>query len=519
MKRRLFLQSLSLAGLGAFLEPISSSVSAQAFRPISNPESLLQSVVDAAISHGAEYADARYIVQDTLSFQVRRDQLYSSTSSTIGGVGLRVYKNGNWGYAAHNQPEALTPATLAQQATDLATLAGKIRTVELRHELRLQGKKVKWESSFKTDPFTISRKDIIDFLTHLASIPISRDEIAYSVVNFFSMKKHSLYVNSLDGQAEQLQISTYPNFGITAFDKSNGRIDSRSSMLEPRAAGYESLMEHDFAEEMQQAMYEVLEYQQAPVIQTSEYDVIIDPSVLWRILFETLLPQLDVHSILSLDGEYPGTKFVHPDSFGKALIEGANLSLQFDNTLRHGLASSGWDDAGNVSSAGDIVKDGILVAVPGADEFTSDTLPFLGSTMKSAAWQGAPRFAMPNIIFPANPSGKSLEDMVSNVEKGILLTGRGSILLSGDRRQFRSTSQLAWLIENGKRKHMVRDCVLDSSILYFWNMLGEIGGAQNEMIGGDLFPQNNNPLWETPFSISTPPARFNKISIIEGESR
>jgi len=512
--RRRFIKSLGAAGiLLSVPDGLLARNSPGNFFPES-PNSLLRDLVDAALRNGATYADARFVSMQQQSIQVRKDMVYSLNDTESSGLALRVYKNRAWGFSAHGL--GMRP-DIKRMAADACSMAGSLagtQTVPFREGGRAGNMRENWSTPFKTDPFAVPLKEKCDFLLDLATFPISNKMIAYSVANLFSTKRRVQFFNSKDAEINQTFIHTYPNFGMTAFDGTNGRIDSRSTELEALATGYEITESHPFRDEMQQAIDELTERQKAPPVKEGVYDLILTPSHLWRLLYETLALHMDPNRIHGLDGGNPGHRLVQPGDIGSLRIAGPELNVRFDNTLEQGLGSFGWDDSGRKASSGNFIREGVPDTIPGSDEHIANTAQPSGLTTRAYSWQSVPRFAMPNLVLVPGQSSRTLEDMIADTEKGILLSGRGRTTISSDQSWFRSNSQMAWLLEKGKITGMVRDLVFEAPVLDFWKSLVDVGGKPGPQPAGDMFSQNINPLWELPFSVSTPPARFMNINVL-----
>jgi TldD protein len=512
MKRRAFLSSAATIGAATLLLPRALGNTVQRLSP-DRADALLRALVDEAVRAGATYADARFTSSRQQSMQVRKDVPYSALDSRSQGIAIRVYKDGNWGFAASADAETADPRALAATACLLASEAGALATVPFSREGRLTGKAVTWSAPFEIDPFSLPVKEKADFLISLLQPAAKNSKVAYTVANLFQMKRETRFFSSLDASVTQTFMTVYPNFAVTAFDGSRRRIDSRSGSTEPAAGGYELLSKHPFDTEIWKTADEAMEMQQAAALTAGDYDLILDPSFFWRILYDTLLPHLDPVVIHGMSGDVPSTPLVPPAGIGSAVVASDLLSLSFDNTLARGLASCGWDDAGRPSSAGTLVKNGIVTGLPYSEEFAASGASSAGST-RAPGWSSAPRFAMPNIVATPAEGGKSLEEMIANTERGILFSGKGQTQHTVNRRWFRASPQAAWLVVNGKRAGMVRDFAIDSALHYFWTMLSEIGGPQDLRSGGDLFPQAANPAWDMPFSVAVPPARFSRIALV-----
>ncbi|GEM_PF-1589930 len=513
MRRRTFIKTTGILGAGLALKPSFMHAAALPNPAPLNSEQALKRLIDSALKRGAEYADARYCIERNQSIQVRKDTVYSITDSEDAGFSLRVYKNGQWGFSAAGESDAFDAGRLAEYACSAAEDAGSIKSIPFTAEGRLAKKAPDWITPHERDPFTVPMEEKIEFLLSILRPAIAGSKIAYAVSNLFETKKRTLYASSLGGLVHQTFITAWPNYALTAFDQRHGRIDSVTGMTEPLGIGYEITKRIPFETEIWRSMDLVEELQAAKPVVPGDYDIIMSPSHLWRVLFETLLPHLDSWSIAGLDHERQGPSLFEDGVKGARVASAPLLTLSYDGNLPAGLASCGWDDAGRPAVKGTLLKGGVIQDPPGSDELAGGTYPWKESVTRAAGWQTAPRFAMPNIILNPSPEGGGIDRMIADVERGILLEGRGPIRRDAGGRLFRAGAQVAWLIEKGKATRILRDVAYESSVSYFWRKLEALGGAKSLGIGGELSPARTYPNWVLPFSVAVPPALFRGMAV------
>ncbi len=515
MKRRTFLQSLGTIGI---LAGLPRSTRAHVPRPSlrigdSEVDATLHALIDAALRNGASYADARFVTLEDQSIQVQSQQSKTAVASAIdtrsSGIALRVWKNGNWGHAAIDR-NGIDVAAMATRACALADAMASIARVPFIGEGRIANTDVEWHSPCTNDPFAIPLKDREDFLRRLTATASKHEEVVYAVANLFVSRRTVRYANSLGGHTRQTTTVTYPNCGVTVFDEKARTIDSRSTRFEPASIGYEITEKHDFIGEVEQAVLDILQYQSSPQLPEGDYELILEPSHLWRVIYDSLVPWLDPAVLYGLDASDPARRLLAVSDLGKRKLGSALMNLRFDNTLKHGLATSGWDDAGFAAAPHVIVREGKLQTLPTTDDLTGwYDGPRIGNT-RSAGWL-APRFSMPNLVLDPPATSVSIRDMVKDVENGLIVSGRARTYLSPGRTGFQANGQIVRRIQKGVVTGMVRDVVYETRIVDFWRKLTALGPLSEVLAGGEMTPQRSNPQWEAPFSIVTPPARFDPI--------
>lgn len=520
MKRRHFLALTGGAALAAALP--AGCASPRASVGIVE-DSLLDDLVDAALSQGASYADARYVVTRHRTVQARKDRLHSAIDGSDAGIALRVYRDGGWGQAATSDLFALSARTLAAEALAAAAISARIAPLAYTDTERVRDTTTSWTTTLARDPFDVPVAEIGDFLLAITRRGLAAPRIEYAVANMFARRREQRFVSSLAARLTQTHTSVWANAAVTAFDQKTGRIDTRTSRFEPRSGGWEHITAHPFAEEIDRAAAEVLEMQNARALTPMRYDLIVHPSHHWHIVHRLLAPHLDPASVHATDGLNPVHRLLTTRDIGGAAFTSSQLTIEYDDTMEGGIGSFRWDDGGRPGGRGTVVDGGIYRGFPLPDEQSrplsslSHELSRSGA-VRAASWQGMPRFAMPNLRVTPSGARRPLDAIIADTQLGVLLGGRGFFNVSTDRSWFRGSSEQAWLIENGTVKGMVRDFEYESRIRDFFSSLAEVSSDADTVMGADLFPTQAGEAWDLPFSIATPAARYVNIPIfpIEG---
>jgi TldD protein len=505
----------------------------------------MQSAVSEAASLGATHAELLYISQRHQNVQVRKNTVHSITDSDEAGITLRVFFAGGFGSASVAAARRGTPAELAKMAVDASSTARPPENKSGRNRAKhgdpvledfdrlsvsdppspdpSSGGKWSWSPEGIQDPFLTSLEERIAFLSELNRTAVSVAQIPYAVANQFLQSRSSVYVDSGGSRIEQQQYATYVNFAVTAFHQQKRRMDTRTSDREAQATDWAGATAN-MQPELETAMQEVLKMQQADSVTPDKYDLVIHPTMLWNLLLETLLPHFDPRQLLGRDGRLPGDRWLTLANLKQRPLHSDALRLRWDSTLPRGLATSGWDDTGRKTHQAVLLdKSGVVQSIPlspdllAADSGYREGFPGM-SFSRAASWYTPATVAMPNLVLEGGP-GKNLDDLIAGVDNGLLLKGRGTVVTNPAKTLFRVRPQVAWVIRGGKLAEMVRDVEIETSTDQFWNAIMEAGRVEDTFLGGDLFPRRAFPLWDTPFSIATPPALFRGIPVFRAEGQ
>ncbi len=509
MHRRTFLTITGAATGGVLIAP-SLTVFSKPARPTENQEAdLLTDLVDAAMSQGAQYADARMQSQRTQNIQLRKDVVSQLTDVEDSGYILRVYKDGGWATTACEGAERIQPARMAAQALATAALVAKHVQIPFLEDRRASEISAEYSTPMERDPFSVPISEKLQFLREITTYPLTIQQIPYTVANLFQNRIETAFFNSRNARFRQTFSNLYQNHAVTAFDQNKRRMDSRSSPREAKAGGWELLNEYSKSE-LETLMQEALKKLMAEEVKDGTFDLVVDSTIMWDLITDTLLPHLDARRVLQRDGIRPGGRWVTESMVGSAQIASEALSLRWDNTLPGGLATCGWDDSGRPADTGLLIEKGKLLRIVGSDEL--DSLPPHVPFTRGSSWRQPAQCSMPNVVLTPG-SGKHLQQLISGVDNGLLIRGRGSLVTNPQRTVVRIRPQVGWRIRKGELTEMVRDFEIEIATEQLWKKLQEVGGPLTAMTAGELFPERSYPLWSQPFSVSTPAAVFREIPV------
>ncbi len=144
------------------------------------PSKSEQDLADALIAHakslGATYCDIRFVRMLSQSVSARDQVVTGLSDSESYGLGLRVIKNGTWGFSATRDVDMENGKLAAQEAVTMAENNSKIQTIplDLAPVDAVQGE---WKTPIVKNPFEVSFKDRAQFLLDMhalgASVPLN----------------------------------------------------------------------------------------------------------------------------------------------------------------------------------------------------------------------------------------------------------------------------------------------------------------------------------------------------------
>ena len=135
---------------------------------------------------------------------------------------------------------------------------------------------------------------------------------------------------------------------------------------------------------------------------------------------------------------------------------------------------------------------------------------------RADSWSSIPIVRISNIGL--EPGEGSVDDMIGDVKKGIFIEGRGSFSIDQKRYNFQFGGDAFWLIENGKRKHMLRDVIYHGITPEFWGSCDAVAGPAHRRRFGFITCGKGQPGQSGWMTHAAAPARFRGINVIRGGS-
>jgi TldD protein len=482
-----------------------------------------KALADVALSTarklGVTYADIRINRYRSESINTREQQVQNVSRGQNFGFGVRVLFKGTWGFASSRSVTPDDVRRITQQAVDIARAnsAYQRKRVSL---VPVEKVETTWKNAFQKDPFEVSIEDKIHFLLGLNEAAMKTAGVSFVNSSMSFVNEQKFYASTDGSIIEQYIIRANPNFNVTAVNAMNGDFQTRSALGGPQGMGYEYIEQHDWKQEAQQAGEEAVAKLKAKQVEAGKYDLVLHPSHLWLTIHESVGHPTELDRSLWWEADYAGTSFLTQDKIGKIQFASKIMNFVADRTQPAGLATVGYDDEGVPGQRWHLIKNGTFV-----DWQTTRDLAALTGQKKSYgcnhgdSWGSISFPRMPNVSLEPAGDNTSLDDLISGVEKGILIYGDGSYSIDQQRYNFQFGGQVFWEIKNGKRGDMLRDVAYQSRTTDFWNSCDGLGGQSTYMLGGSFNDGKGEPGQSNAVSHGCPVARFRQVNVLNTARR
>jgi len=423
----------------------------------------------------SDFSEIRVVEGQSTSIQIqdgKGDKL--STAHSL-GAGVRVLKKGGWGFCSTEDISKDSLYENLKKSAELATCTPK-KYREKRNISSVPSQEDIVACPVKVDPRQISFAKKMERLLHLErkAKEYAPSLVVNTVLNYADSWRREIVANSWGTYVEQEQIRTRAVLVVTTYKKG-----VRQSSYKPVAASggfevVEVLEEKDFSEKVASRAVELLKAKNAPA---GRFTVVLAPSIVGLFAHEALGHNVEADAVKQGNSILEGL-------IGRK-IASENLSIVDNPTLKGAYGSYEYDAEGIKGKENVIIDHGILKQylhnLETANHFQTEPT----GNARASSYGSFPIVRMSNTY--ALPGNKSLNEIISGTEKGILLedTGFGGYVFP-ERGQFMFNANSSWLIEKGKKTKLLKNVSLSGLTLEVLDKVEEVSKEFSPLSGGGM---------------------------------
>ncbi len=464
---------------------------------------------------GAEYGDIRVQHSSTQTIYGEDRRIASVRDSEDVGFGVRVLYHGGWGFAASSILSLEEVPRIADLAVEIAKGSASV-TIE---KVRLAPEPVHRDrvvTACRIDPFSVPLEKKADLLLSTMEALHRQAGVARSSAALWARQDRKLFVST---EGSHLEFDLVAGQGeCTATALYEGRFASRSFNTPHLRTGYELIEAADFVREAARVAEQAVEKVRSPLVVPGVYDLVLDPEHLSLTMHESCGHPSELDRALGYEANYAGTSFLTPDKRGTFRYGSPHVNLMADNTEPETLAATGYDDDGVACQKWDIVRAGLFVGYC----TNREVAPKIGEersrgSNRADGWGAVPIVRIANIGL--EPGSATLEQLIGDVTRGIYIEGHGSYSIDQRRYNFQFGGDAFWLIERGKRTHMLRDVIYHGITPEFWNSCDGVADRAHRRRYGFITCGKGQPGQAGWMSHPASHARFRNVQVMQGEGR
>jgi predicted Zn-dependent protease len=447
----------------------------------------------------APFWSLRYHEERRESHAMRQDTLEPPRLSVDRGAMLTAVTEGGYGYCATGQLSAAGLQKALDRATEWAQASRGLSAVRFDPHA-MPAPRGEYRSPHREA--RPSRAVMHDLLAQECRQAKLDRRIVERYAALELIDEDRVYLTNTGGELTQRFHFTLPHMRVTA----NEGLETQSRSLDhARQGGFESVAEARFAGSGARLAEEALELLAAPNCPTGTMDLLLMPDQMMLQIHESIGHPLELDRILGDERNYAGTSFVTPQMIGSYRYGSELLNVTYDPTLPDELATFAFDDEGASARKIFLIKDGILVSALGGPGVANS---------RSSGWNRPPIHRMANLN--VEPGTSSLDEMIASIRRGVLLRTNVSWSIDDSRNKFQFGCEWGELIEEGRRKAVVKNPNYRGVSATFWRSLRAVGGPASFEVHGTLYCGKGEPNQAIHCGHAAPPCLFSDVEVFGG---
>lgn len=419
-------------------------------------------ILNAGLKTGADYAEIYFQNVFGTSYSRKYAKVYGVTSYKTEGVGIRLMKGKQqvYGYTSD-----LSKKSLLKLAGNLSLGFDGQQILEL-HDLKIR--KIRKISKIEKDYDSMTTDEKLSYLEEGEKAAFAVSEKVQDVTTSIGEENEHVEIYNSDGDiCVDDRIRTRLAVFVVCKD---GDSFSEYGNLDEQSKGLELLDGNDFPAICRQTAKTALEMLSAPEGPSGEMPIVLGNGFGGVLFHEACGHPLEGSAICDNTSVFSG-------KLGEQ-IASSIVNAFDDGTIENGWGSESIDDEGVEPTKNQLIKDGILVNYM-LDRYTARRIdPKMKPTgsCRRESYRYLPTTRMTNTYIAAGDSDP--KDIIASVKNGIYCTAFVGGQVDSSTDQFIFTSDVAYLIKDGKIDHMIKPVTL---IGYGYEILKRI-----TMVGNDL---------------------------------
>uniref|UniRef100_A0A7C3Z427 TldD/PmbA family protein n=1 Tax=candidate division WOR-3 bacterium TaxID=2052148 RepID=A0A7C3Z427_UNCW3 len=460
---------------------------------------------------GVSYGDCRFTRIEEETIHQENGRIDTLKRDEDQGIGIRVIKDGAWGFAATSKLTKEDVIRAAKLAVRVAKASTKVKEKDV---LLAPAERVEdtYITPITRDPFSVPIEEKINLLFLCDETMRKVKGVNRRRGELYFYKRFQIFASTEDSLIEQ---TIYHSGGYIEAMSVKGAVTGERSYPGMRghykSAGYEFIESLKFPEHAQRVAEEAVALTTARECPEMITTVILDGSMVAIQVHETVGHPTELDRVLGTEVSLAGTSHLTPDKRGNFRFASEIVTITADATIQGGLGTFGYDDEGVKASKTFLIKDGIFVGYLTSRETAAVFNEKSNGTMRATSWGFIPLIRMTNINLL--PKEGRLEDLIADTKEGIYFESAGAPSIDDKRLNYHISSEIGWLIKNGKKTEMIRRPAYSGISYEIWRNCDAICGSEEWEVWGVPNCGKGDPMQVAHVGHGASPARFRNIKV------
>ena len=460
---------------------------------------------------GVTYGDIRFVQAREQDISVKNGQAESVSNERSAGFGVRVLKNGAWGFYSSQCLTEEETARVVREACAIAAASSRVTGQPVRLALA-DVRRDQYATPHRQDPFAVPLADKLDLLIRASEL-LKGKSVALAQAFFAAHQTRKLFASTEGSLVEQTIVET--GGGIAATAIADGEVQVRSYPNSFRGnfatAGYEFFEGLDILAHAERVRDEAVALLKAPPCPSGKRTVILEGGQLALQVHESIGHPIELDRVLGMEAAYAGDSFLTLDKLNQLQYGSKLINVVADATVPGGLGTFGYDDEGVPAQRTEIITAGKFVGYMSSRE----TAPAIGrassGTMRASSWNRIPLIRMTNVNLL--PQEGSLDDLIADTKDGLLLATNRSWSIDNKRLNFQFGTEIAREISGGKLGRIYRNPTYTGVTPEFWNSCDAVCGPKEWRLYGTPNCGKGQPSQVAHVGHGVAPARFRNVEV------
>jgi TldD protein len=473
---------------------------------------LAERALDTATAGGAAYADCRVVARAMQVAVVKNGAVARVALSEDEGIGVRVIVDGSWGFAGGDRLDGASTDATVQRALRTARAGARLRgqPVVLAP---VQPVVAAYETPVLQDPFAVSLDRKVDLLLRTDAAMAHVPGVTVRECSLEFVRERRYFASSEGARIDQT--ITESGGGLDATATSDDEVQTRSYPnsfgRHQLCAGWEAIEAMDLDGNAERIAAEAAALLTAEPCPAGVMTVILDAAQASLQVHESCGHPTELDRALGAEAAYAGTSFLVPDMLGSFRYGSEHVTMTADATRPQGLGTFGWDDEGVPAQRTVLVDHGIFSGYMSSRETAAEFGMASSGTMRAESWSRIPLIRMTNVNL--EPGDSSLEEMIAGTEYGVYLETNRSWSIDDRRLNFQFGTQNGWLIEDGRRRKLVRNALYGGITPEFWRSCDAVAGPDEWQMLGVVNCGKGEPGQTIHVGHGAAPCRFRDVRV------
>jgi TldD protein len=461
-----------------------------------------------------DYADIRFVSRRGQRVSVKNGAVEGVTASSDTGFGVRVLRDGAWGFASSSTPGLEEVLAVADRALGIAKASATVKG-ERAVLAPVDPVEDAWSSPYKEDPLEVKLEEKLGLLLEAEKLVRKGGEgkVMVAQAGTGARREEKSFASTEGAYIEQEIVEC--GAGLSAYAVGPGELQRRTYPNADRELsgcyGWEAVKRLDLLGSAERVGREAGQLLEAKPCPSGEKDVILDSTQMVLQIHESCGHPTELDRVFGTEAGYAGTSFLTPEKLGKFRYGSENVTLVADATVPHGLGTFKYDDEGVRAQRTVLVDRGLFTNYMTSRETAQRLGQTSNGTMRADGWNRPPLIRMTNINL--EPGDWTLEEMIRDTKDGLLMEINKSWSIDDRRLNFQFGCEVAWEIKDGALGEMIKNPNYTGITPEFWGGCDAVADRKHWKLWGTPNCGKGEPSQIAHVGHGAAPTRFRKVKV------